>query len=78
MAPFQQVGLDFLGAFSLLNARNRWINVGTNYLTRYADTKTSSFATTSKVAAFLIQHIVLRHCATGILDHDVVPRLRFN
>lgn len=68
--PFQQVGMDLLGPFPLSIARNRWIVVATDYLTRYAETKALPFATTSEVAAFFIQHIVLRHGAPEVLITD--------
>lgn len=45
-------------------------NLATDYLTRYAETKALSFATTSEIAAFFLQHIVLRHGAPEVIITD--------
>lgn len=65
--PFRQVGMDLLGPFPTSNARNRWIVVATDDLTRYAETKALPLATISEIVEFFIQSIVLRHGTPEII-----------
>src|SRR5690606_27327898 len=59
--PFDLVGVDYLEPFPLSNDNNRYILVGIDYLTRYAETKAVCQATSSEAAAFYMEHFVLRH-----------------
>lgn len=69
-APFQRVGIDFLGPFPPSERNHRWIIVAIDYMTRYAETQAIPVATAEEVADFFLQRILLRHGAPQFLLSD--------
>src|SRR5690606_27811420 len=59
--PFDVVGVDYLGPFSLSSNGNRYILVGIDYLTKYAETRAVPQATALAAAQFYMEQFVLRH-----------------
>lgn len=61
--PFEQIGINILGQFSLSADWNKWVIVVTHYSRRYADIHAIPRATASEVAQFFMRYIVLRYGA---------------
>ncbi|UYV74160.1 hypothetical protein LAZ67_11002270 [Cordylochernes scorpioides] len=61
--PFQKIGMDLLGKFSVKNQGNKWIIVCTEYMTRFATTKAIPDAGAMEIAKFIVEEIILRHGA---------------
>ncbi|KAM7299240.1 DDE-type integrase/transposase/recombinase [Ixodes scapularis] len=62
--------MDLLGPFPTSTQGNRWIIVATDYLTRYAETKTLPSGTAVEVSKFFVESILLRHGAPEVLITD--------
>ncbi|GBM52492.1 hypothetical protein AVEN_200147-1, partial [Araneus ventricosus] len=62
-APFHRVGVDLLGRFPKSLWGNKWIIVCTDYLTRYAITKSLPSADAPEVSKFMVEEIILKHGA---------------
>ncbi|UYV64560.1 K02A2.6-like [Cordylochernes scorpioides] len=62
-SPFQRVGMDLLGRFPKSDTGNKWIIVCTDYLTRFAVTKTLPTGEAKEAAKFLMEDVVLKHGA---------------
>ena len=59
-APFEMIGIDFLGQFPKSNLGNRYILVSVDYFTKFAITKATSTASSDDVAKFFINEIVCK------------------
>ncbi|UYV69417.1 K02A2.6-like, partial [Cordylochernes scorpioides] len=62
-SPFQRVGMDLLGRFPKSDTGNKWIIVCTDYLTRFAVTKSLPTGEAKEAAKFLMEDVVLKHGA---------------
>ncbi|UYV60360.1 K02A2.6-like [Cordylochernes scorpioides] len=61
--PFQKIGIDLLGRFPLSRNKKRWIIVCTDYLSKYAITKSLATGDAQGVANFLLEEVILIHGA---------------
>lgn len=68
--PFDRVGIDLYGPLPSTTSGNRWIIVGVDHLTRYAETAALPTATARDVAFFILRNFVLRHGAPRELLSD--------
>ena len=68
--PFDRVGIDLYGPLPCSSSGNRWIIVGVDHLTRYAETAALPAATSREVAFFILRNFVLRHGAPRELLSD--------
>lgn len=68
--PYQRVEFDCLGLFPLSASNNRWIIVGVDHLTRYAETQAVAEAAAIPVANIFVHQILLRHEAPNCLLSD--------
>uniref|UniRef100_L7LW12 RNA-directed DNA polymerase n=1 Tax=Rhipicephalus pulchellus TaxID=72859 RepID=L7LW12_RHIPC len=69
-SPFEVVGVDLLGPFPRSTNGNRWIIVGVDHLTRYAETAAIPAATATQVSHFMLSHIILRHGSPRVIISD--------
>ncbi|GBM02378.1 Retrovirus-related Pol polyprotein from transposon 412 [Araneus ventricosus] len=69
-APFHRVGVDLLGRFPKSLGGNKWIIVCTDYLTRYAITKSLPSADAPEVSKFMVEEIILKHGAPRTIITD--------
>lgn len=68
--PFDRVGIDLYGPLPCSGCGNRWIIVGVDHLTRYAETAALPAATAREVGFFILRNFVLRHGAPRELLSD--------
>lgn len=68
--PFAKIGIDLLGRFPVTRNGNKWIIVCTDYLTRFAVTKSLPTAEASEVAKFIVEEVVLKHGAPNEMISD--------
>lgn len=68
--PFQKVGIDFVGPLNVNPRKTRYLLVCTDLFTRWAETASTSSATTNAVAEFLLVNIILRHGTPQVLISD--------
>uniref|UniRef100_A0A6G5AC59 RNA-directed DNA polymerase n=1 Tax=Rhipicephalus microplus TaxID=6941 RepID=A0A6G5AC59_RHIMP len=68
--PFDRVGIDLYGPLPYSSSGNRWIIVGVDHLTRYAETAALPAATAHEVALFILRSFILRHGAPRELLSD--------
>lgn len=68
--PFDRVGIDLYGPLPCSTSGSRWIIVGVDHLTRYAETAALPAATAREVAFFILRNFVLRHGAPRELLSD--------
>ncbi|GBL79432.1 Retrovirus-related Pol polyprotein from transposon 412 [Araneus ventricosus] len=69
-APFHRVGVNLLGRFPKSLGGNKWIIVCTDYLTRYAITKSLPSADAPEVSKFMVEEIILKHGAQRTIITD--------
>ncbi|KAI4293356.1 hypothetical protein PAPHI01_2630 [Pancytospora philotis] len=68
--PFERVGIDIVGPLPKTRRGNRWIIVATDYLTRWAEAAPLKQKSSSEVAKFLMERIILQHGAPSQLLSD--------
>lgn len=59
--PFQNVGIDLLGPFTMSHTGNKMIIVAVDYLTKWVELSPLPSGKADIVSKFLVEHIVLRH-----------------
>ncbi|KZS03675.1 Uncharacterized protein APZ42_033546, partial [Daphnia magna] len=59
--PFQNVGIDLLGPFTMSHTGNKMIIVAVDYLTKWVELSPLPSGKADVVSKFLVEHIVLRH-----------------
>ncbi|GBM58756.1 Transposon Ty3-I Gag-Pol polyprotein [Araneus ventricosus] len=69
-APFHRVGVDLPGRFPKSLGGNKWIIVCTDYLTRYAITKSLPSADAPEILKFMVEEIILKHGAPRTIITD--------
>jgi len=55
--PFQKWGLDFVGPLPRSSTGHVYILVATDYMTRWAEAKATTNATTKTVVKFILVHL---------------------
>ena len=75
-SPFYMIGLDLVGPLSTTENGNKFIIVGTDYLTKWAETRALKKKTAEGVAKFIYEEFVLRHGPPEVLLTD--QGLEFN
>ena len=69
-APFEMIGIDFLGRFPKSIKNNQWILVATDYFTKWAIVEALPFATKELTADFIIERIVCQFGAPNVILSD--------
>lgn len=59
--PFQKIGIDLLGPFTLSNTGNKMLIVAVDYLTKWVELKALPSGKADVVASFIVEQIALRH-----------------
>jgi transposase InsO family protein len=68
--PFAKIGIDLLGRFPVTREGNRWIIVGTDYLTRFTVTRALPTSEAIEIAKFIVEEIILKHGAPREMISD--------
>lgn len=68
--PFDRIGIDLYDPPPSTTSGNRWIIIGVDHFTRYAETAALPTATAREVAFFILRKFVLHHGAPRELLSD--------
>jgi Integrase zinc binding domain/Integrase core domain len=64
-APWERVGIDFVGPLSITERGNRYIITAIDYFTRWPEARAVKEATAEEAAKFIYEELICRH---GIID----------
>ena len=67
--PFEKLGIDIVGPLPYSSGK-RYVIVGTDYFTRYVETRALTHKTATSTAKFLIEDILARHGAPKTILSD--------
>lgn len=69
-APFEKIGIDFLGPLNPTSKNSKYILVCTDLFTRWVETESTKNCTANTVARFLITRIFLKHGSPDMIITD--------
>src|SRR5688572_26044256 len=69
-APWERVGIDFVGPFNMTNSRNRYIITAIDYFIRWPEAKAVPNASAEQAVKFIYEEIICRYSIVDIIHSD--------
>jgi len=69
-APFDKIGIDFVGPLPTTTQGNKYIIIAMDYMTKYPETKAVPLANAQQTAIFVYEDIICRHGYPNFLLSD--------
>ena len=69
-APWERVGIDFVGPFPETTQGNKYIITAIDYFTRWPEARAVPTATSKEAAKFIYEELICRHGIINILHSD--------